>query len=109
MASFALLPIFSGFSFDLPEKSVGFHPLLPGDFRAPWFLDCAWGEFVRTGDTTTLTVFDGALPLRTLALPYLKNVRAVTADGADVPFSFKDGQLSLDLTLKGRLVIKGEA
>ena len=109
MASFALLPIFSGFSFDLPEKRLGFHPLLPGDFRAPWFLDCAWGEFVRTGDTTTLTVFDGALPLRTLALPYLKNVRAVTADGADVPFSFKDGQLSLDLTLKGRLVIEGEA
>ena len=106
MASFALLPLFSGFSFHMPEKRIGFDPVLPGDFRAPWFLDCAWGEYERRDGETTLTVFDGTLPLRTLALPYLKNVRSVTADGKEIPFSFNGGKLCMDVTVTKQLTIK---
>jgi uncharacterized protein (DUF608 family) len=36
MASFALLPIFSGLEFDLPHGHLGFSPLLDGDFRCPF-------------------------------------------------------------------------
>ena len=32
MASFALLPLFSGFSFDMTKGRLGFAPVLPGDF-----------------------------------------------------------------------------
>ena len=87
MASFALLPIFSGFFFHMPEKQIGFDPLLPGDFRAPWFLDCAWGAYERREGETSLTVFDGALALRTLTLPYLSSVRSVTAASSAFLFS----------------------
>ena len=106
MASFALLPIFSGFSFDMPEKKIDFDPVLPGGFRAPWFLDCAWGEYERKDGETALTVSDGALTLKTLVLPYLKTVASVAADGREIPFSFAEGNLSVDITVRERLVIR---
>ena len=106
MASFALLPIFSGFFFHMPEKQIGFDPLLPGDFRAPWFLDCAWGAYERREGETSLTVFDGALALRTLTLPYLSFVRSVTADGKEIPFAFEKGSLSVDVSVSEKLTVK---
>ena len=106
MASFALLPIFSGFSFHMAEQQLGFCPVLPGDFRAPWFLDCAWGEYERTDAETVLTIADGALKLRTLVLPGLARVCAVTADGTDLPFSFENGKLSVQTTVTKQLVVK---
>lgn len=106
MASFALLPIFSGFSFNLPDAEIGFAPILPGDFRAPWFLDCAWGMFEKTEATTALTVISGTLRLKKIALPYLGHVRTVTADGAEIPFVFRDGALLFDAAIRGQMVIR---
>lgn len=80
MASFALLPVFSGFSFDLPNGTLGFSPVLPGDFRAPWFAGGAWGEFERTEDKTVLTAFSGTLRVTRLKLPYLQSVKRVLCD-----------------------------
>lgn len=105
MASFALLPLFSGFSFDMTKGRLGFAPVLPGDFRAPWFLDCAWGVFERKDGTVVLTIEDGALPLQTLTLPFLKNVRAVAVDGKEIPFTFSDGRLSLKATVRKELTV----
>ena len=95
MASFALLPIFAGFSFDLPEGELGFDPVLPGDFRAPWFAGGAWGGFERTAHKTALTVYAGALRLSGLRLPYIQNVRRVLCDGREIPFTFRGGTLTL--------------
>ena len=105
MASFALLPIFSGFSFNMPDREIGFSPILPGDFRAPWFLDCAWGEYEKTNAATTLTVLSGSLHLKKLNLPNLARVRSVTADGAEIPFVLRDGALYLDATIHRQIVI----
>ena len=105
MASFALLPLFSGFSFDMTKGRLGFDPVLPGDFRAPWFLDCAWGVFERKDGTVVLTIEDGALPLQTLTLPFLKNVRAVAVDGKEIPFTFSDGRLSVEETVRKELTV----
>ena len=46
MASFALLPIFSGFTFAVPKKHIGFAPVIPGNFRCMWNLGAGWGDFV---------------------------------------------------------------
>lgn len=37
---------------DLPNGTIGFDPVLPGVFRAPWFAGGAWGEFERTAQKT---------------------------------------------------------
>ena len=106
MASFALLPIFCGFSFNMPKNELGFNPVTDGDFHAPWFLDCAWGEYKRQGYQTSITVFDGEVSLKTLALPYIENVESVTADGKEIPFSFSNGKLNIDITVTKKLTIK---
>ena len=106
MASFALLPIFSGFSFDLPHGALGFDPVLPGDYRAPWFVSGAWGEFERTAERTVLTVYAGTLRLKSLRLPYLQSVRRVLCDGRGIPFAMKDGALTLTAAVTENLTVE---
>ena len=106
MASFALLPIFSGFSFDLPHGALGFDPVLPGDYRAPWFVSGAWGEFERTAERTVLTVCAGTLRLKSLRLPYLQSVRRVLCDGRGIPFAMKDGALTLTAAVTDNLTVE---
>ena len=105
MASFALLPVFSGFSFDLPNGTLGFSPVLPGDFRTPWFAGDAWGEFERTARKTVLTVFSGTLRLTCLRLPYLQRVKRVLCDGREIPFAFRDGEMEFDAAVSDRLTV----
>ena len=103
MASFALLPIFSGFSFDMPNCSLGFNPILPGNFRAPWFAGDAWGIFEKTDFKFTLTVEAGTMHLKTLKLPFLNRVSHVCADGREIPFDFRDGVLSFDAEITSKI------
>ncbi len=105
MASFALLPIFSGFRFDLPDGRLGFDPVLPGDFRAPWFAGGAWGVFEKTGERTELTVFSGSLRLSRLSLPYCRTVRALAADGVEIPFALCGGELTFRAEIKQKLTV----
>ena len=105
MASFALLPIFSGFRFDMPNGTLGFDPLLPGDFRAPWFAGDAWGGFEKTEGGVRLTVEAGALRLRALELPFLKSVSGVSADGKKIPFRFSGGRLDFDAEIGTELTV----
>ena len=103
MASFALLPIFSGFSFDLQDHSLGFDPVLPGDFCAPWFAGDAWGIFEKSHCRVILTVEAGKIHLKTLRLPFLGSVSHVYADGSEIPFAFRDGVLSFDAEIKSEI------
>ncbi len=103
MASFALLPIFSGFSFDMQDRSLGFDPVLPGDFRAPWFAGDAWGIFEKTDCGFKLTVAAGKIHLKTLRLPFLGSVSHVYADGSEIPFAFRNGVLSFDAEITSEL------
>ena len=96
MASFALIPILSGFIFDMPHGKIGFNPRLSGDFKSVWSLDCAWGSYKKTDTETTITVFDGSLPIESLVLPYLSNVNEIIIDGKNVDFDFADGKLTFD-------------
>ena len=105
MASFALLPVFSGFSFDMPNGTLGFDPILPGDFRAPWFAGGAWGEYERTEKETVLIVVSGTLRLTCLRLPYLQSVGCVLCDGKEIPFVFRNGELTLAAAVTETLTV----
>lgn len=91
MASFALLPIFSGFSFDLPHRSIGFAPLLAGEFRCFWGLGTGWGEYVRQNGTHSIGVKDGAIELERVTLGGIGTISRVYADGKPVAFA-QDGE-----------------
>ena len=87
MASFALLPLSSGFSFDLPHGRIGFDPVAGGNFRFPFFTGTAWGRVTGTAEAMTLTLQSGSLRLRALEVPAGKTVRSLTADGQPLTFA----------------------
>ena len=90
MASFALLPIFSGFTFDLPKKQIGFSPIMGGDFRTIWSLGTGWGNFVRTEKEAVVDIYEGSLTLSVLTVGGIGKVSTVLIDGREVSF-IQDG------------------
>lgn len=95
MASFALIPIFAGFAFDMTKKHIGFAPIVcRKNFRTVWSLDCGWGNvrFAEDIDCMKLDVIDGKLPLKSIGVPADMTVNYVLIDGLAVPFTReKDG------------------
>ncbi len=106
MASFALLPIYERFRFEMQDNRIGFDPILPGAFRAPFFTGSAWGRFEKKEGETVLTVFDGTLSLRELCLPYLTKADSVTVDGKDVPFAFDRGTIRFAADVRESVTVR---
>lgn len=98
MASFALLPIYAGLEFDLPQQTVGFNPIKDGDFKVFWSLGTGWGIYSRENEKTTLRLLDGFLNVKAMHLPYCEKVSKVMIDGKNVPFAFSDGTLTFELS-----------
>ena len=68
LSSYAMLPAWGGFSFDLTRGMIGFAPKVAGDFRTFWSVDGAWGEFLRDAAACELRVLHGTLKLNALAV-----------------------------------------
>ena len=96
MASFALLPIFSGFSFDLPNKMIGFSPVTDGDFRCLFSVGTGWGVYERAGGNASVTLIDGYLDLGSVTLGGCGNIKAINADGAPMLFTRAGDTFSFD-------------
>lgn len=86
MASFALLPIFSGFTYDIPNAYIGFAPILPGDFRCFWAVGTGWGEFLRTHSEYRILLNGGCLNLSSVKLANC-SIQQMFVDGKEVDFS----------------------
>jgi hypothetical protein len=99
MASFALLPIFSGFTFDLPKKHIGFSPINEGDFRAIWSLGTGWGNFVRTAEEAVVEIYGGSLTLTSLTLGGISKASTVLIDGRKVSFTQDGDTVRFDETV----------
>ena len=109
MSSFAFLPIFSGFSFDMTKGMVGWSPLTDKrPFRSFFSLWCAWGSVHFTNKRFTLRVEEGALPLKQLKLEMADRASSVSVDGKEVPFRVENSCVMLDCTVKRSLVIRSE-
>ena len=98
MASFALLPIFSGFTFDLPKKHIGFSPIVSGDFQAFWSLGTAWGSFSQSENCANIILKDGFLDLAYLTLGNAKSAKALLIDGTPVEFSQNETSFTFERT-----------
>lgn len=99
MASYALLHAFSGFSFDMSRRLIGFDParLSRNGFRCFWSLDSGWGEVEFTKARVTVRVLSGSLLLETLDLPVVRRYKemVVRVGGQTVPASRKGVRISL--------------
>ena len=84
MASFALLLIYSGLRYDMPDQRMGFIPL-KGKGQFFWSLEGTWGTVEITKSSLRLSVEEGCLTLRGLIteLP----VRSACIGGKTVSFT----------------------
>ncbi len=91
MASFALLPILSGFSFDLPRGYIGFAPYQTEDFSCLFSVEGAWGTVFVTREKMIVYLIEGALDLTAFGTPF-DGISAVLVDGEEIAFSFSGGK-----------------
>ncbi len=82
MASYALLPTLSGFTFDLRAGVLGFRPTVyPAPFRCFWSVGEAWGTVFVDAAHVAFTVLYGHVTLRAFDLPTDADATAVTLSG----------------------------
>jgi len=102
MASYALLNAFSGFSFDMSQRVIGFDPVrLPRTgFRCFWSLDSGWGEVEFAGASVTVRVLGGELVLDAIDLPVMRRMKRLTVQvgGQTVTVSRKGVRLRFAAT-----------
>lgn len=97
MAAFALLPIFSGFHFDLPAHEIGFSPITDNEsFKCFFSVDGAWGIFTLNKHSATLAVVEGKLVLRSFVFGIERVVSAVKIDGTSVSFENISDRVNFD-------------
>ena len=107
MASFAMIPIFSGFKFDMVKKKIGFAPIVNQDnFRCIWSLDSGWGRVELNAEGASLTVLAGSLTVREIAIDF--PAESVEIDGKSVPFTVENGAILLHeaVTASAEIVIR---
>ena len=96
MASFALLPIVSGFSFDMTKKHIGFAPILSDTGRFFWSVGNSWGSVEIAASSHVLSVEGDALALCSYGVKDAGRVLAVRADGREIPFVKKAESIVFD-------------
>jgi hypothetical protein len=105
MASFALLPLYSGFTFDMTRGHMGF---APADQNGTYLYSLceSWGKVSFGEKAVTLSVFDKPLTLNSLALPDAGKITSVTVDGKAVPFRLNGGVVLFDgVTVGSEMVL----
>lgn len=106
MSSFALIPIFSGFEFDLPHKHIGFSPVISGNFKSFWSTGTAWGDFIKIYDRADILIKSGKLTLTSVDVG-INNVKSVWADSKKIDFEQKGKVIYFkEITVKKELLIE---
>ena len=82
MASYALLPVFSGFAYDMTRGYVRFAPIT-SSFSGFWSLGGGWGTFSQKSGVAELSVLYGKLELKELALPAVDGKKPVLSLGGN--------------------------
>ena len=96
MASFALVPILSGFEFDMPNNHIGFNPYQTNSFKCIWSVADAWGNFEIDNNIVKVNVFEGKINLKSIGLKFCDNISSVKIDGKDISFRFENGTICFD-------------
>lgn len=96
MASYSFLLIYSGFKFDMPNKSLGFSPIKNGEYF--WSADGAWGSVSIDEHKWEFTVDFGETELEHFTVN-LKNIKSVKLGGTEIPFSAEENGIGIKCKL----------
>jgi hypothetical protein len=106
MASYALLPILSGFKFDMVNGMIGFNPIVNKDnFRTIWSLDGAWGNAIVKNNSLCINLFDGSVCLNTVVIPENMQVTVLEIDGKAVEFTQNSNIVTFSKQNVGKSII----
>ncbi|MBO4355939.1 MAG: hypothetical protein J5850_03680 [Clostridia bacterium] len=106
MASFALLPILSGMSYNLNAGEIGFDPLKKGDGCYFFSLGTGWGRFVISGKKAEIIVDEGYLKLSSVEIGGIGKVASLTVDGKETGFKQSGNRLFFDqVEIRNRLTV----
>ena len=100
MASFALLPIYSGFTFDMTRKHIGFAPLDPAGSYL-FSVGESWGNVRFDDSSCRIAVLGAPLALCSVAVPESERITAVTVDGKPAAFTVSNGSVLLQNAVIG--------
>jgi len=108
MAAFALIPLFLGFKFDIPNKKIEFNPKLESaSFKSFFSIGNCWGVFEKKGKCTEIVLKSGNLQIKELILPYITCVKKVIVDSIDVEYSVNNGVINLnDIIINEKIIIE---
>ena len=94
MASFALMPIYSGFSFDMSKKHIGFAPLSPEGGKFMFSIGTTWGSISVSKEMHILAILGDPLTLASYGFDNGKTVRSIKIDGQEIPFTQSGAEIS---------------
>lgn len=98
MASYALMPLYSGFSFDMTKQEIGFAPLA-GEGRFLFSVAESWGTVAIKAGGCTLTIEGAPLTLCALRLPQAAAITHVAVDGREIAFCREGDRITFEKTL----------
>ncbi len=104
MASYALVPLLSGFDFDMPRHHIGFHPYQTDAFRCIWSVAASWGSVSIEKSSFRLEIAEGTLSLASIGLPFTQPVSSVKIDGKETDFRWDGENVCFDITTIARTV-----
>ncbi len=95
LASFSLLPIYAGFSFDMTKQHIGFHPIhQTGKFL---FSLCeSWGSFIAAESQYQIKLHGAPLTLSSISLPNANRITSITADCSRIDFQIQNDRIIFD-------------
>jgi len=95
MASYALMPIYSGFSFDMTKKHIEFAPV-QNNGRYLFSACESWGSVEFCEGHCDISILGNALTLNSITIPNIEKVTNVKVDGKNIDFTVINGCLVLD-------------
>lgn len=109
MASYALLLIYSGFSFDTTKNYIGFKPIAKGDGNYLWSVGNSYGSVAFASEKQTVSVLGGELVLSSFGLRDTNKVTGVFVDGKAISFTQNGDLLCFEKqVIKNTLMIATE-
>lgn len=91
MASYALIPTFSGFTFDMTKSYIGFNPIEKERFNSFWAIQNSWGKFELNPESATLNIFYGSINLKSFGVPKYLYIQTVTINNQEININYNDG------------------
>lgn len=98
MASYALVVAYSGFSYDLCQGRIGFHPVQEmNEHHYFWSVGNAWGSFRQAAKQASFTVTQGSISIQHFGLDH--QPEAVLLNGAAIPCTWQDSNCTFATAL----------